>query len=86
MWTKISALETILFGFKMMVISVQDFFLFQNSEILASWPGRFSFWQQQQKGSSNFKSKNSRPLFTIIFKPKMIVLGAEILVHINNEF
>jgi hypothetical protein len=34
----------------------------------------------------NFKIKNSRPLFTIIFKSKMVISRLEILVHLLKEF
>ena len=60
-----------------------EFFYFEiplaPSEILANLPGQFKLSGQISlhraaetlKGSVNFKMKNSRPLFTIIFKLKV---------------
>ena len=55
-----------------------------NSSFLA----RFFCTGQQQlwRGSVNFKIKISRPIFTIIFKPKMSISWLEILVHLLKEF
>ena len=42
-------------------------------------------WQVSRylwRGSLNFKIKNSRPLFTIIFKPKMVISRVKSLVHL----
>ena len=38
--------------------------------------------QQLWRGEKNIKIKNSRPLFVIIFKPKMLVSRPEILLHL----
>jgi hypothetical protein len=51
------------------------------SEIPANLPGQFSLsWQiflhwaaSTLKGHVGFQNKKSRPLFTIIFKPKMVI-------------
>jgi hypothetical protein len=83
-----------IFGLKMMVKIGLDFFYFEieraPSEIPAN-PGQFSLsglicctgQQQLKKGSFNFKiNKKSRPLFTIIFKPKMVFSRVKGLVHL----
>ena len=38
------------------------------------------------KGLAEFQNKDSRPLFTIIFKSKMSISRLEILVHLLKEF
>jgi hypothetical protein len=64
------------------------------SEIPANPSGQFSLFGQiflhwaavTLKELVEFQNKNSRPLFTIIFKPKMLVSRPEILIHLLNEF
>ena len=38
------------------------------------------------KGLGEFQNKKSRPLFTIIFKWKMVISRLKILVHLWKEF
>jgi hypothetical protein len=56
----------------------------------ANLPGQFSLSGQifllwaaaTLKGLGEFQNKNSRPLFIIIFKPKMSISRLEILVYL----
>ena len=93
-WTKISSLEIDIFGLKMMVKSGLDFFCSEihpaPSEIPANLPGQFGHCGQiflhwaaaTLKGLGEFQNKKSRPLFTIIFKKKMVISRLKILVHL----
>ena len=63
------------------------------SELPDNLPGQFSLsgqiflhWAAATLNLVNFKIKNSRPLFTIIFKSKMVILRLEILVYLLKEF
>ena len=49
-----------------------------------NWPGRFASISEGARRIS--KKKKSRPLFTIIFKSKMVMSRLEILVHLLKEF
>ena len=81
-----------------MVKSGLEFFYFEihqaPSEIPANLPGQFSLSGQiflhwaaaTLKGLGEFQNKNSRQLFTIIFKSKMSISRLEILVHLLKEF
>ena len=92
MWTKISSLEIIIFGLKMMVKRGLESLYFEilraPSEIPANLPGQFSLSGQISlhwatatlKGLAEFQNKNSRPLFLIIFKSKMIISRLKHLV------
>ena len=59
------------------------------SEIPANQPGQFSLSGQifllwaagTRKGHLEFQNNLFRPLFTIIFKPRMVILRLKILVH-----
>ena len=82
----------------MMVKSGLEFFILKFSEPLQSCccpmqknlPRKAELaWQVSRylsMGSLNFKIKNSRPLFTIIYKSKMIISRLKILVHVLKEF
>ena len=96
--TKISGLETNIFGLKVIMKSGLELFILKFQQLLQSCccpvqknlPRKAELaWQEQQvslKGLVEFQIKNSRPLFTIIFKPKMLVSRPEILVHLFYEF
>ena len=82
-----------IFGLKMIVKSGLDFFFeipLAPPEILlinqanSVFLGSFFCTGHQQLwwGAQNFKKKNSRPLFTVIFKPKMVISRFKILVHL----
>ena len=76
----------------MMVKSGLEFFYFEilpaPSEIPANQPGQFSLSGQiflhwaAATLKWNFKIFFSRPLITIIFKPKMLISRVKILVHL----
>ena len=97
-WTKISGLETNIFELKMMVKSGLEFFVLKFYQPLQSccYPVQKKLprkaelaWQVSRylrRGQQNFKIKNSRPFFTIIFSSKMLVSRSEILVHLFQEF
>jgi hypothetical protein len=90
--TKILSLETTIFGLKMMVKSglekiifklhlpLQRYLLTRTSQAISAFLGRFFCTGQQQLW--NFEKNISRPLFTIIFKPKMVISRLKILVHL----
>ena len=77
-----------------MMVKSGLFFYFEillaHSELPANLPGQFSFSGQPflhwaaatLKGLLEFQNKKTRPLFTIIFKSKMVVSRSEILVHL----
>ena len=91
---KISDLETNIFELKMMMKSGLEFFILKSYQPLQSCccpvqknlPRKAELaWQVSRylrRGQQNFKIKNSRPLFTIIFSSKMLVSRSEILVHL----
>ncbi len=95
---KISDLETNIFELKMMMKSGLEFFILKFYQPLQSCccpvqknlPRKAELaWQVSRylrRGQQNFKIKNSRPLFTIIFSSKMLVSRSEILVHLFQEF
>ena len=83
----------------MMVKSGLVFFYFEillaPSELPANLPGQFSLSGQlflhwaaaTLKGLVEFQNKKkTRPLFTIIFNSKRVVLRSEILLHLFQEF
>ena len=94
--TKISALEITIFGLKMKVKSGIDFFILKSNKPLQSgccplqkksarnaelaWPV-----SSNSEGAHSI-SKKSIPLFTTIFKPKMVISRSEILVHLHCRF
>ena len=81
-----------------MVKSGLDFFCFEilcaPSEIPANLTGQFSrSWQiflrwaaVTLKGQVGYQNKKSRALFTVIFKPKIVVSRVKILVHLFEPF
>ena len=98
-WTNILTLEITTFGLKMVVKSGLEFSILKLNEPLqrylltgqtnSAFLGNFFL----ELGSTNYegacsilKQKKSRPLCTIIFKPKMVITRAEILVQLQNEF
>ena len=97
-WTKIMSLEIDIIDLKMMVKSGLEFFILKFTEPLQSCccpvqknlPRKAELaWQAIQQISLNFRefqNKNSRPLFTIIFKSKMVISRLEILVHLLKVF
>ena len=96
--SKMLTLETTIFGLKMLVKNGLEFSILKfyvphqkylltcqaNSAVL----GRFFCTGQQQlgRGTQDFKIKNSRLLFTIIFTAKMLVSRPEIFIHLFYEF
>ena len=96
---KISSLEIDIFGQKITVKSSLEFFILKFTKPLQSCknicPERLNWraWQVSKylwRGWVNLKD-NSRPLFTIIFKSKMVILKMvisrlDILVHFLKEF
>ena len=95
-WTKILTLETTIFGLKIMVKSGLFFILksyvplqryLLTCQANSAFLGRFFCTGQQQlrRGMQDFKIKN-RPLFTIIFKPKMVISRVKTLVHLFSPF
>ena len=92
-WTKILSLEINIFDLKMLAKSGLEFFILRFTESLqrylltcqanSAFLGRLFCTGQQQlwRGSLNFKIF-FRPLFTIIFKSKMLISRLKILVHI----
>ena len=47
-----------------------------------NWPGKLAgAW----RGLLNFKIKDSKPFFTIIFKSKILISRPDILVHLSTE-
>ena len=91
-WSKISDLETNIFGLKMMMKSGLEFFILKFYQPLQSCccPVQKSLPRKAelawQVSRYLFKIKNSRPLFIIIFKPKMLVSRSEILLLLFYEF
>ena len=97
-WTKISSLEVAIFELKMMVKSGLEFFYFEIQRappecccpVQKNLPRKAELtWQASRylsRGSLIFKIKNSRPLFTIIFKSKIPTSRLEILVLLFNQF
>ena len=95
-WTKISSLENDIFDLKMMVKNGLELF-FKFTEPLQSCccpvqknlPRKAELaWQVSRylwRGLLNFKIKDSRPFFTIIFKSKILIPRLEILVHSSTE-
>ena len=69
--TKISSLGIDFFDLKMMAKSGLEIFILKLSQFLLP---------------SAIQNKNSRPLFTIIFKSKILISRLEILVHFQNQF
>ena len=96
--THFISFEMTIFGLKMKVKSGLEFFMFILNEPLQSCccpvqknqPRKAELaWQVSSylwRGSFNFKIKKSRPLFTIIFKPKIVISRVKSLVHLKNEF
>ena len=90
------SLEITIFNLKMMMKNGLDsFFEIQRapSEIPANLPGQFSpsgqiflHWAAATlKGLEEFQNEKSRPLYTIIFKLKMVISRLEIFVHLKKE-
>ena len=72
-----SALESAIFGLKILLKCSLELFILKFHEPLQHWAAA------TLKGIMEFQNKkNSRPLFTIIFKRKILIIRAEILVHI----
>ena len=96
-WSKILSLEVTIFDLKMIVKSGLDFFIFFSEPLqrqMLSCQAKSALLRQiflhwaatTLKGLTEFKVKNSRSYFTIIFKSKMSISRIEILVHLQNEF
>ena len=65
-------------------------YLMLNFLNLKSFPLILFFWVASSlsmvwKGHVGFQNKNSRSLFTIIFKPKMVISRVKILVHLYSS-
>ena len=87
-----SALECAIFGFKIMLKCSLELFILKFHEPLLSccqlarpiqsFSMNFQHWAAATlKGIMEFQNKkNSRPLFTIIFKRKIVIIRAEILI------